>query len=649
MSENKNRSYLAMPVIGVAAFIIYCLFCPNDKLEAAKAVELIAIAFTAFAFLILFKNEGKTKAFLSAAVLFASPFYISFFVLYDRTIRQAENFWIEIMLITLMLCFVLIFIRHTAAAISAVSASCAVFVIMNELLLIFRKAAITPTDIFSFKTAVAVSGQYKFVFTYKMLIAVVSAAAALFVSLKFNIRLSIKERKMFSVVFTLVPLTVVVLGVVYVNNKEIKDIDQFDVSLSNKNAGTVTTFANGIKTMLVKPPEGYSDQKAEELLSAYKADNNTSFESPNVVVVMNEAFSDLSAFCGIGSAEEFMPNILAMNENVHKGYAHVSVFGGNTANTEFEFLTGNSLYFLPNGYIPYMRSITQKTPSIVDDFNALGYKTEAIHPYMPQCWRRSSVYPLFGFDEFISGPDFDPNSTTDTTKMRGSIDFGDLKYIRKYISDEEDLDKVFDELNKDPDTPKFIFNVTMQNHGPYTYKDEDFDEYLEKGGINIAEYEDSDEVMQYLTLVRESDKAFAEFTKKLKEIERPTVVVMFGDHLPGLKAVNESIKDKSAAEKQAKYIVPYIMWADFDIGYEENDEPIAMPYLSIELKKLINMPMTSWDVLREKTREDSPSLNAYGRFDKDGNWHAKDEGASEALKIYELVQYGHMFKGIDGK
>lgn len=644
-----------MLVIGLAAAVIYRFFCPNDVFETAKMAELLVIAIVSAVFLFVYRPRNKViNCILAFFSLAAAPFYMAHFVLYDRSIRQTENYWTEILLIVLLMCFVFIFIRSTAAAVTLVSVSFAVFVVLNELLLCFRKAAITPTDIFSLKTAAAVSGQYKFVFTYKMLIAIVSAAAAGMVTIRVNewpVFKKIKFALPLNFAFTLIPAAVVAAGLNYIGSTDIKDIDQFDVSLSNKNAGTVTTFANGVKTMMVEPPENYSLENAKEILDEYPPEENTDFEKPDVVVIMNEAFSDLSAFCGIGNAAEFMPNISAMNENIHKGYAQVSVFGGNTANTEFEFLTGNSLYFLPNGYIPYMRTITGDTHSLVSDFAEQGYKTTAIHPYMPQCWRRSSIYPLLGFDEFVSGPDFDKNHITDSSKMRGSVDFGDLKYIRKYISDEESFDKVLEKLDEEPDKNKFIFNVTMQNHGPYTYKDEDFLPYLENNGIYIDYYEDGDEVMQYLTLIKESDKAFAHLTEQLKMREKPTVVVMFGDHLPGLKAINESIKDKSAAEKQAKYTVPYFIWANYDIGTDINDDLVGMPYLANDLKKLIGMPMTDWDMLREAVRSEYPSLNAYGAFDTDGGWHPSADGpvVSDIMEKYKIAQYGHLFRGLKGE
>ncbi len=651
---NKKLSGIAMLIFGAAALAVYCFFCPNDKTEGVKIAEILLITLVTSVFLLLFEPEGIVRKLLSAATLAVSPFYIVYFIFYDRSIRQTGNYWLDILVIVMILCAVLIMLRCTAAAVAVTTVICAVFEVLNEILLVCRKAAITPADIFSFGTAMEVSGQYKFVFTYRMVIAVLAMAAAILVSVRVNTWFVVKNRRfslILNLLLTVFPIAVIAYGVEYISKTTIKDIDTFDISASNRKAGTATTFANGIKNMIVKPPVNYSNRKAKEILAEFQPQEESGFQYPDVVVIMNESFSDLAAFCGIGETSEWLPEISAIKENMIKGYAQVSIFGGNTANTEFEFLTGNSLHFLPSGYIPYMRTITKATPTIVNDFYKLGYKTVAVHPYMPQCWRRSSVYPFFGFDEFISGTDFDEDhDESNSNRMRGSIDFGDLKYIRKYVSDEENYDMVLKKLEEAPSENKFIFNVTMQNHGPYTYDGDDFEPYLEKYDIHEDVYSNPEETEQYLTLIRESDKAFADFIAEIKKREKPTVVLMFGDHLPGLKAVNESIKHKTPAEKQAKYTVPYFIIANYDIGYEERTEMVGMSYLSNDLKKLINMPLTSWDMLRESAREEYPSMNAYGAFDKDGEWHTVSENEEyiepEIIKKYRTVQYGHLYNGI---
>ena len=655
MIKNK-KTIIFLFLLTIAALIIYAFFCPDDVFTFKNAAGLVVVSVISMILLAVPTPENKyIKAAIAVFLTVITPFFAARFILCDTLIKSPQNYWIEILILTMLMLFALIFIRKTAAAAGFCALFCAMFVLCNELALCFRKSAIIPTDIFNLGTAFAVSGQYPYQFTYKTLSAVLTAIALTAVLIKFDVSLYVKrfsslKNAAVNAALTFVPVICIGLGVRYINSVNIKNIDPFDVSVSNKNAGTATTFVHNIKTMFVEVPVDYSNKTAEQILSEYETEqSDKDFVRPNIIVIMNEALSDMDTFCGIGNKEQFFPYLSKPHENMQKGYAQVSVFGGNTANSEFEFLTGNSLYFMPQGYIPYMRTITRQTPSLVSDTEKLGYKTVAIHPYMPQCWRRNTVYPFLGFDEFISGPDFDKDHKTTSSKMRGSIDFGDLKYIRSYISDEEDFDMVMKKLEeKEKDDRLFIFNVTMQNHGSYLYDGEDFDEYLAKGSFDIdPDITAYDEIIQYLTVIRETDAAFEQLLNKLQAFDEPTIVLMFGDHLPGFAAVNEALEGKTAAEKQSKYYVPYFMWANFDIPESESAEPVSLAFLSNDLKKNMGMPLTRWDMLREAVREKYPSMNCYGTFDVEHNWEKKQEDTEGILHDYYVAEYGHLFKGVE--
>ena len=166
------------------------------------------------------------------------------------------------------------------------------------------------------------------------------------------------------------------------------------------------TFAMDLKFVAVDKPDGYSRQKAKELLDSYVGtDDNTAItdksDYPNIIVVMDEAFSDLSVLGGFDTNTDYMPFVHSLekgNENTITGYLNTSVCGGNTADTEFEFLTGNTMAFLPNGSIPYQQYIKSRTPSLAGYLKSLGYATYAQHPYQASGWNRDKEYPLHGFD-----------------------------------------------------------------------------------------------------------------------------------------------------------------------------------------------------------------------------------------------------------
>ena len=112
-----------------------------------------------------------------------------------------------------------------------------------------------------------------------------------------------------------------------------------------------------------------------------------------------------------------MPFIDSLKENSVRGNLYVSVKGGNTANTEFEFLTGNSLAFLPAGSVAYQQFVKSDLPSLASHLGDLGYTTAALHPYRASGWNRNIVYPKLGFDAMYFQEDFQ-NATT----CRGYVD-----------------------------------------------------------------------------------------------------------------------------------------------------------------------------------------------------------------------------------
>ena len=114
---------------------------------------------------------------------------------------------------------------------------------------------------------------------------------------------------------------------------------------------------------------------------------------------MNEAFADMSVLADYETSEDCLPFISSLKENSVKGKLHVSIVGGNTPNSEFEFLTGMSMGFLPAGSIPYQQFIKSPLPSLVTQMNDLGYRTVAMHPYLASGWDRNTVYPYLGFEE----------------------------------------------------------------------------------------------------------------------------------------------------------------------------------------------------------------------------------------------------------
>ena len=132
----------------------------------------------------------------------------------------------------------------------------------------------------------------------------------------------------------------------------------FTPTVMSKRDGTAVAFLMELKYIVVEKPDGYNKEDAAALLASYDTnDTESATHTPNIIVIMNEAFSDLSVLGDFETNEDYMPFLHSLMQegtpNTISGHLNVSVLGGNTANTEFEFLTGCSMAFLPFRSIPY--------------------------------------------------------------------------------------------------------------------------------------------------------------------------------------------------------------------------------------------------------------------------------------------------------
>lgn len=345
---------------------------------------------------------------------------------------------------------------------------------------------------------------------------------------------------------------------------------------------------------------------------------------------MNESFSDLSI---LGSQLQADGNALrffnSLNENVIRGYALSSVFGGMTPNSEFEFLTGNTMAFMPIGSCPYMQYLRTPCTSLVSNLQNCGYQTIAMHPYESSGWARLRVYPdslCFEKSYFLE-------------------DFPQKNLIRNYVSDQEMYEKMLNVYQSAAANGSvFLFGVTMQNHGGYDY-----------GGfeskIHLRGYKENYPLTeQYLSVLEESDRAFEYLIHSLSSSNRKIVVCMFGDHLPKLEqSFFEEVHGstfESLDDKQLQYTIPFVIWANYDI--QEKEIPLtSLNYLSGYVSEAAGLELSPYQKFLRAVEEEIPAINANGYYSSQLGAFTEIISASgtekEILEQYEVVQYNNMF------
>ena len=394
------------------------------------------------------------------------------------------------------------------------------------------------------------------------------------------------------------------------------------------NNGFLLNFTLELNELLVTKPAGYSPARVSETEAVYAAGQTAPERLPTVIVVMNEAFSDPRIYGELETDLPLMPVIDGLTENTVKGYALVSVYGGTTPNSEYEFLTGNSLAFFSAFDIPFMQRVSAPVYSLTRYLASLGYSSYATHPMPGSNWRREAVYPLLGFDEIA----FDEAYT-------------DYRARADYPFDDALFDKLLEALDarQGAESPDFLFAVTVQNHSPYTTGCS-FDEPVHMLGY------DSEAADEYLSCVHESDAAFGRFLEALRQRKEPVIVLMYGDHHPSETDAFIAHLHGGALntldEREKRYAVPYVLWANFDIS-EEGPACTSINYLSSLVLEKAGLPLPPWNRFLEQTRQIIPAINAYGYYSQTAGRFLTTEEAegaeAAALQEYELLQYNAVF------
>lgn len=406
--------------------------------------------------------------------------------------------------------------------------------------------------------------------------------------------------------------------------------------------GLVLNFTVCLKYMKVEKPDSYSQETLAALAgenpsdaadTAASADGGT--RPVNVIVIMNESLSDLSVLPGVESNMDAMPFLRSLTENTVKGYAYSSVFGGTTANSEYEFLTGNTTAFLPAGTVPYQMYVSPGDPSLVGQMEALGYTTIAAHPYRSSGWNRPTVYADYGFDEVYFESDFQ-----DRAYMRGDERTG-------YVTDRcdyENLIRWYEE--KEEGQPLFLFNVTMQNHSAYQMAWTNLPKEVWLTGELENRFQT---VNQYLSLVYQSDQAFGDLIDYFSQVEEPTMILLFGDHQPQVATnfyTDVLGTNPDTADAQKKQMVPFVLWANYDIPEAQGVE-LSLNYLSALLMDTANLPMTGYQKFLSQLWETAPVINTVGIRDAQGNWYGENAALPEeldgAIEDYKVLLYNNVF------
>lgn len=672
---------LASPaaVICVTVLAAMCACCAYGLYESDPWIlALLSVLACAYSIICLFRFEivsvlssriglrsQAARSACTALTLLAISF-AAFFALESPWNEALIGAWSTFRLGGILLIFMLVsslylFWPTRSIANTCVIVALAIVGLIQYFIAQFKGTAILPADLFALRTAIAVSGKYTYSLnTFALgglcavcvgvtLVALLAEASSPTTSTDQNTMASSDRQKRFAQLIAAASCLVTLVAFIAVPNY----VDDFGLQLayfghdalkSYQDNGFLPSFIAAFQNVGIKQPDDYSadatERDVEELSKSYdtEVDNGrlaavAQYEAikPSLVVVMNETFADLSEFEILRSAGYDGPAFFkSVDDALLRGNVAVSVLGGGTSNTEFEFLTGTNCAFVGEGKYPYVMYSFANVDNLAKQLSELGYTCSALHPNLASNWNRDVVYADLGFDRFFS-----------------IDDFAGAPELHSGVSDEATYDKVLELLN-DTSDPQFIFDVTMQNHSGYDQHNMPT-KLLRHYAVDL--YADdawvSDAIDEYLACIEASDQALNKLMEQLAALDRPVILVFFGDHHPHISEwINDDyyVNEDELTHQLRIHHTGYFIWANYDVAGREQKSDVddmSVDILGTTTLELMGAPLTKMERARLVMRKDLLALNVFGYQGADRAWYQLDDDGpySEIYNKLKRINY----------
>lgn len=405
------------------------------------------------------------------------------------------------------------------------------FSFANYFLLKFRDDPLMFSDILYVREAADISKQgYDYSLGKKMIFVI---ALYILTALFLFVFQGWKPRFFHRIAFAVLPiLTIFPLKSIYFDadmyNKKTANnehIVQWSPTQLYVSKGFIYPFIHSIQDAFLQPPDGYDENKAQEILSAFKDEDIEEDKKVNVIGIMLEAFVDLENKGVEGISEDAYRSYRTLRDENYSGKLVTNIFGGGTIASERAFLTGYSR--LDN----YRRNVN----SYVRYFNSQGYYTDGGHPSDGWFYNRQNVNSYLGFQNYRFKENYFLSAYSTDGMMRLDSNFLTNDVFMQYENAKEN-----------GNLPYFSFNVTYQGHGPYETNSRiwgtDTNPLFETDNESVSQ-ESKNIVNNYLGSVKDTSWRLTQLVNKIKEDEEPIVLIFFGDHMPWLGDGNSAYNE----------------------------------------------------------------------------------------------------------
>lgn len=374
----------------------------------------------------------------------------------------------------------------------------------------------------------------------------------------------------------------------------------------------------------MQPPVGYSKATMEQIATRWQAaadrineSRTADFSDVNVVSLLSEAFSDPSTVKGTSVQGDPIPYTRNLMTKTTSGTMLAQLYGGGTANMEFEALTGQSLaVFDPQVNTPYQQFVHNQPDysTIAGYLQRTGHRAIAIHPYMTAMYQRGPVYKTFGFESFIH------DTTMHETKK---LDHN------KFISDESAFEEVTRQIDATAE-PLFINLVTMQNHVPLkgTYKN--------PWPVTAPKGQATESLGGYARGINYTDEALKDLLEDLSSSKEKTAVVFYGDHRPGIYPAEVTRQNSEIDMKST----PFFIWTNFETPKVPTAALTSPIYFMPLLFEQADAKVPPWYALLTEMYRKVPAMEQGVRFDWAGRDDTHLDSVTEGLlEDYRMIQY----------
>jgi len=330
----------------------------------------------------------------------------------------------------------------------------------------------------------------------------------------------------------IVPLTDLAIDNRYVSN-------YFgNIAFAYEDYGLPYCFTASLFNTGISQPSGYTEETIEalnqdEVLTQVSTSRE---EMPNIILIQLESFFDTNEVEFFTTSEDPIPTFRYLMNNFSSGYFKVPSIGAGTANTEFEVLTGMNLRYFGPGEYPYKTIMKkQQTESVATALKEFGYGAHALHNNGGNFYSRADVFNNMGFDTYTS------------KEFMNILQYTENGWAKDDVLTQHILNSMDSTEQQD-----FVFAITVEGHGDYPEE-----KMIENPRITVQGIEDegiTNSWEYYVNHLYETDLFIADLISELEERGEPTVLILYGDHLPTMGLEAKDLKNRYV------YNTNYAIW-----------------------------------------------------------------------------------------